>query len=84
MLEAAVYYETQVAQLGEIFLAKVESAVRDIASRPTAWPILRNNIRKHLIHRFPYALLYHEETDEIVIVAVMHQRRRPNYWLGRI
>jgi plasmid stabilization system protein ParE len=43
-----------------------------------------NGMRKRLVHRFPYALLYRVEPAEVVIVAVMHQRRRPDYWLGRI
>jgi hypothetical protein len=36
------------------------------------------------VHRFPYAVLYRPDPDEIVVVAVMHQRRRPGYWLGRM
>ena len=84
MVEAAVYYEVQVRGLGAAFLAKTESAVRDVAARPQAWPIMRNGIRKRLVHRFPYAVLYRPDPDEIVVVAVMHQRRRPGYWLGRM
>ena len=84
MLEAAVYYETQVDGLGNAFLAKVESAVHDVVKHPGAWPVVRNEMRKRLLHRFPYALLYRVDPDEIVIVALMHQRRRPEYWLGRI
>ena len=84
VVQAAAYYETQVEGLGDAFLDKVESAVRDVTRRPTAWPVLRSEIRKRLIHRFPYAVLYRVDSDEIVVVAVMHQRRRPDYWLGRI
>jgi len=41
-------------------------------------------IRKRPVHRFPYAVLYRVDPDEIVVVAVMHQRRRPDYWRSRI
>ena len=84
MVEAAVYYETQVGGLGAAFLAKVKTAVRDVAARPEAWPVVRNDTRTRLVHRFPYAVLYRLDPEEIVIVAVMHQRRRPGYWLGRV
>ncbi len=84
MLEAALHYETQVEGLGTAFLAKVESAVRDIAERPEAWPSVGNGICKRLLYRFPYAVLYRTDPMEIVIVAVMHQRRRPGYWLDRL
>jgi plasmid stabilization system protein ParE len=83
VVQAAAYYETQVEGLGNAFLAKVESAVRDVAQRPSAWPVLRSEIRKRLVHRFPYAVLYRVDTDAVVIVADMHQRRRPEYWIGR-
>ena len=55
MVEAAVYYEMQVEGLGIAFLAKMESAVGDVVARPEAWPIVRNDIRKRVVHRFPYA-----------------------------
>ena len=40
-------------------------------------------IRRSLIRRFPYSLLYRVDPDEIVILAVMHQKRHPAYWLSR-
>ncbi len=84
MVSAATYYETQVDGLGEAFLAKLESVVLDIAERPEAWPEICNGIHKHLVHRFPYAVLYQIDPDEIVVVAIMHHRRRPEYWLERL
>lgn len=84
MAAAAAYYEAQVRGLGDAFLDKVQSAVRDVTKRPDAWPVVGNGIRKRLVHRFPYALLYRAEPADVVIVAVMHQRRRPDYWLVRI
>ena len=84
MIEAALYYESQAKRLGQDFLAKVDSAANDIAANPEVWPIIRFDIRRCLIHRFPYAILYKVEPGKIVIVAVMHLHRHPNYWLNRI
>ena len=84
MLDAARYYELQASGLGEDFLDKVESALQDIRSHPERWPIMRSNIRRRLIHRFPFGLLYHIDLDEVVVVAVMHLRRHPDYWLNRV
>lgn len=58
MLDAAAYYELQVSGLGQDFLTKIASAVADIAENPDRWPIVRLNIRRRLVHRFPYGLLY--------------------------
>ena len=83
MLDAATYYELQASGLGSIFLDKIDSAIRDIGTDPERWPIVRSNIRRRLIHRFPYVILYRVDDSEIVVQAVMHMRRRPGYWNNR-
>ena len=84
ILEAARYYEVQASGLGVDFLAKIDSAIQDISKQPELWPVLRFCIRRRLVHRFPYGLLYRIDPEEIVILAVMHLRRHPNYWINRI
>ena len=44
---------------------------------------MRDKIRKALIIKFPYALLYRIEKENIYILAVMHQKRKPNDWLRK-
>lgn len=84
MLEAAKYYELQAPGLGVDFLARVASAVQDIAEDPECWPSIHYQIRRRLIHRFPYGLLYRIDPEEIVILATMHLHRHPDYWAGRL
>jgi mRNA-degrading endonuclease RelE of RelBE toxin-antitoxin system len=36
------------------------------------------------LHTFSYNLVYVVESDEIVILAVAHHKRRPGYWRGRL
>ncbi len=84
MLEAARYYELQAPGLGDDFLDRIESAIQDIGMNPGRWPVIRYNIRRRLIHRFPYGLLYRNDPHEAVILATMHLRRHPDYWLGRL
>jgi len=83
MLDAARYYELQASGLGGDFLDKIDSAVQDIGMHPERWPVVRFDIRRRLIHRFPYALLYRVDPEEIVIQAIMHLHRRPDYWMNR-
>lgn len=84
MLDAVAYYELQVHGLGADFLGKMESAISDIAENPERWPIVRFEIRRRLIHRFPYGLLYRVDPNEVVVLAVAHLHRHPAYWVGRI
>ncbi len=83
LLDAAQYYELQATGLGTEFLDKIDAAIEDIRKHPDRWPILKTNIRRRLVHRFPYALLYRVDSDEIIIQATMHLRRRPDYWFNR-
>ena len=83
MLEAAFFYEQQSDGLGQDFLRKLQSAIEEIVEHPTRWPRIRSSIRRRMIHRFPYAVLYEDRPQEILIVAVMHLRRNPTYWIDR-
>lgn len=83
MLEAAQYYASQVPGLGQDFLDAIESATADIVQDPRRWPVLRTGVRRRLVHRFPYGLLYRDDPEEVVVMAVMHLHRHPNYWLKR-
>lgn len=83
MLDAAKYYELQATGLGDDFLDKIDVAIQDIGSNPERWPIIGNNVRRRLVHRFPYALLYRVDPDEVVVQATMHLHRRPDYWFSR-
>lgn len=82
--EAARYYEKEASGLGLTFLSAMHRAVHEIETNPEAWAILRQNIRKKTISRFPYNLLYSIESDTILIIAVAHHKRRPNYWRARL
>jgi plasmid stabilization system protein ParE len=84
MLEAARFYESQTAGLGIDYLSEVESAVQTIAESPTKWPVIEGELRRRLIRRFPFGILYRIEPEEIVIIAVAHLLRKPWYWRKRI
>lgn len=84
LVGAAKYYESQAPGLGGAFLDKIDSAIRDIETNPERWPVIRNNIRRRLVHRFPYAVLYLANAEEIVVLAIAHLQRRPDYWVNRV
>jgi toxin ParE1/3/4 len=84
MLEAAAYYASQAEGLGHNFLAAVQQAAARIVGNPRLGQIVRGDIRRRLLRRFPFGLLYRIDPEEIVIIAVMHLRRRPEYWADRM
>ena len=83
-LESARFYETRVEGLGADFLDAVQQATDRILQSPKAAPIERADIRRRLVGGFPFSILYHAGDDEIFVVALMHQHRRPGYWRKRL
>ena len=83
-LETVAYYETQRAGLGASYLAEFESILELICESPTRYPVqLDPDIRRVILRRFPFTVLFRESGDTIQVLAVAHHRRRPSYWLGR-
>ena len=83
LADAAVWYEEQREGLGHQFLDEVLSVFSVISETPLMFPIVHRNIRRALIHRFPFGVYYRVESDEIVVVAVMHGSRDPRRWKSR-
>ena len=83
-VQAIEYYEEREEGLGQDFAVEVYSAIERAVSYPKVWPILKEDVRRSLVRRFPYGILYAEQDKEIYIVAVMHLRRNPDYWKNRI
>jgi plasmid stabilization system protein ParE len=81
--DARRYYERQVPGLGARFHAEIRTAVELLRRWPSAAPLERGDIRRLILSRFPYKLLYSVEADYVYVIAVAHQHRAPDYWTGR-
>ena len=81
--DAIDYYNLELPGLGDVFKEEIKKSIHRIHEYPTSWPSLTNNIRKYVLHKFPFKILYLIEQDHIYIIAVSHQHRRPNYWIDR-
>jgi len=77
------YYEDREAGLGYDFSLEVFTAIQNIITQPNAWPVMEDDVRRCLVNRFPFGVLYSLEPTGVFVVAVMHQRRRPDYWRSR-
>ena len=83
-LKAIDYYEDREEGLGFDFAVEVYSTIDRAGRHPKAWPVLEGEVRRCQTKRFPYGILYSEETQEIFVLAVMHLHRDPDYWKHRI
>jgi len=66
------------------FITCVEAAFRQVSEAPTRWRVFEEDVRRCLVHVFPYAVIYSIESDYVLIIAVMHFSREPGYWRLRI
>ncbi len=82
--EAESYYEIEVEGLGSRFREEVKRSLNRIKEYPLAWAVERGDIRKYLLHRFPYKILYSVESDTIIVIAIAQLHRRPDYWIDRM
>jgi len=82
--DASEYYELEVPGLGPLFREEVKRGLRRIREYPDAWAKEKGDVRRFLLHRFPYQILYSIEKNYIYIIAIAHCHRRPDYWVDRI
>ena len=83
LLDAAEFYENQQSGLGRRLSKEVRTTIRQICEHPHAWEKLDAENHRCLMNYFPYGIIYRIESDHIRIIAVMHLRRKPNYWNNR-
>ena len=82
--EAIHWYSEQASGLGDAFLIEVLSAADRIARFPGAWHPLGEDVRRRRLSQFPYGLNYTINEGDILLPAVAHLHRRPDYWRDRL
>lgn len=81
---AKAWYSTQRLGLGESFFQEITTAISRIRETPNTWPEYQRGTRRFLVHRFPFAVIYGQRSTGLLVVAVMHLKRRPGYWKERL
>jgi len=83
LLYSIDYYENCAAGLGHDFAVEVYSTIERIVAYPQAWSRLDGDVRRCQTRRFPYGILYTENNNTILVLAVMHLHRDPDCWKKR-
>jgi plasmid stabilization system protein ParE len=78
------WYQEQAVGLGDDFIAELESAYEAITELPKTWPKFQRGFRRYLLTRFPFSVIYKDTNESIFVVSVMHNSRKPGYWVSRI
>lgn len=89
VVDAQLWYETRVRGLGDRFLAAFGSATERAARWPNAGTPSRTDPSGGVLERrvampgFPYVVVYRASDVGLEVLAVHHDRRRPEYWADR-
>ena len=83
-IAAAQFFEDKAERLGVDFINLVQRASLRLLEFPESGRPAGRRLRRLLVPRFFYGLLYRVEPDRIFIVAVAHPSRRPGYWRSRV
>ena len=84
MAEAAAWYAVHGLELDAAFLDEVSRVIGMIRASPHRYPVVEGDIRRAVLKRFPYAVLFRAREDEVVVIACFHGRRDPEEWRRRL
>jgi len=84
MADAVAHYNGLLPGLGAEFALEVRNGLGRIEQYPKAWQRLGRRARRYRLSRFPYGLVYAPLRSEILVLAVMHLHRKPDYWKERL
>ena len=74
---AYLWYEAQNPGLGEDFLGQLDSVISEIALHPTRYPVRFDNFRRILIRRFPHAVYFDHDANNVYVYYVFHCAQNP-------
>jgi plasmid stabilization system protein ParE len=82
--QALDWYEQQQAGLGLVFLNDVSEVLERVVLMPESSAQVFEDVRRAVVQRFPYSILYRVEEIQIVVIAVFHTKRNPKTWQERV
>ena len=82
-LAEVIYYNDAEPGLGERFSSAVEETILRALSFPMAGSSAASNTRRMIVKGFPFSVVYRAEPDGMLVFALAHHSRRPNYWRSR-
>ena len=77
--DAKEYYNLQNPTLGDTFKNDIKRSIESIKKFPNLYPNITSNMRRCVLHRFPYSIFYAITDNTILILSVAHQHRKPFY-----
>lgn len=80
------YYENKRTGLGIELYEHLLTHIEVLKSNPFRFPVIETSkqVRRIVIHRFDYSILFFVVKKTVKIVAIMHNSRNPERWKKRV
>lgn len=82
--QAAKWYEKRLRGLGREFVSEVETVMERIAENPLLYQPVHRDVRRAIVHRFPYGVFYRIDQHHIIVFAITHLNRDVAAWQDRL
>lgn len=84
---AVLWYDAQRPGLGVELLEEIERTFAILQAHPFIGGLVpyaseSADVRRLLVRRFPFSIVYRVRNDELQIIALAHTSRKPGYWIG--
>lgn len=76
--EAQIWYEAQQTGLAVQFHAEFSTTIDLLVQTPLIYPMLYRNVRRAVLHRFPYLVWYRVEGSTVTVLACTHGKIDPS------
>ena len=83
ILDAVTFYHERAGNIAAAFYQQFRKSRDEITAFPEFWKPIGGGYRRKLLERFPYGIIYRVDGDKILIVALAHTSRHPEYWRNR-
>jgi plasmid stabilization system protein ParE len=82
LLDVQRWYESRAAGLGSRFARAADQLIERVLANPLAFPRVHDETRRAVMSRFPYAIYFRLEAEDVIVLAV-HGRQHPSRWQTR-
>lgn len=81
--EAQAWYSERGTRLDLDLRDELDQVIERMRQHPAGFPLIRRNIRRANLRRFPYGVFYIEKVDHLLVIGVVHHARHPDLWKRR-
>ena len=84
IVESLQFYYEESLDAAAAFMAELEEANELIGLQPTLYPLYYQEVRVKQLDRFPFSIYFSIGEDDIYILSVAHNSRKPDFWKNRL